>query len=71
MLNINEEVLNLAKQSESELEKIFKNIEDICLYNTAKVMQAFEKNRISETHFKATTGYGYDDIRKRGYRKSI
>lgn len=71
MLGIKDEIFNLATQSENELEYIFKNIDNICLKNTAKVMQAFEKNRISELHFIATTGYGYGDIRTRSNRKSI
>ncbi len=69
MLNINEKVIEIANESEKELEDVFKNIDNICLNNTAKVMQAFEKNRISEVHFKATTGYGYDDIGREAIEK--
>lgn len=45
----------------TELEPIFKNIDDICFYNSKKVLDAFHNNKLSETHFNGTTGYGYND----------
>lgn len=46
----------------TELEPIFKNIDDICFYNSKKVLDAFHNNKLSETHFNGTTGYGYNDL---------
>ena len=40
----------------------FKIIEDIAEYNQFKVQKAFIDNRISETHFGTSTGYGYGDL---------
>ena len=40
----------------------FLEIENICLYNSNKVLEAFRKNKVSEVHFNTTTGYGYNDI---------
>ena len=40
----------------------FSYYEDICLYNSNKVLEAFRKENISEIHFSSTTGYGYGDI---------
>ena len=40
----------------------FKLIDDICFYNSEKVLKAFQENSVSETHFNSTTGYGYNDI---------
>lgn len=40
----------------------FEKIDEITSYNSMKVLAAFTKNRVSETHFCASTGYGYDDI---------
>ena len=45
-----------------ELDKEFKKIDEICEYNSLKVLNAFWNNKLSEAHFSQTTGYGYDDI---------
>ena len=47
---------------EKELLEQYKQVDDICLFNSEKVLNAFKKNRLSENHFNMTTGYGYDDI---------
>lgn len=39
----------------------FKLIDDVCFYNSEKVLKAFQENSVSETHFNSTTGYGYND----------
>lgn len=61
MLNIKEETLKLIEDTEKELGQVFARVQDICLYNTKKVMDAFSNNKLSEVHFNGTTGYGYDD----------
>ena len=61
ILNISDEVIGLACECEEELQAKFEEVDNIALFNTAKVLKAFKNNRISDTHFKATTGYGYDD----------
>ena len=40
---------------------VFSNIDTITEYNQQKVLSAFIENRVSESHFTATTGYGYGD----------
>ena len=52
----------LVNKSEKELIEEFKNIDDICYYNSKKVLDAFQKNKVSEVHFNETTGYGYNDV---------
>ncbi|MGO3838129.1 MAG: aminotransferase class I/II-fold pyridoxal phosphate-dependent enzyme [Vagococcus sp.] len=37
-------------------------LQEIALSNQAKVLEAFRKNHLSESHFMASTGYGYDDL---------
>ena len=61
---ISEEILNIAKKAEKKIEEegIFKNIEEVCEYNSLKVLTAFQKNKVSDMHFNSTTGYGYGDI---------
>jgi len=46
---------------EDTLKDIFKNIDDICFFNSKKVLDAFHKNKLSESHLNGTTGYGYND----------
>ena len=59
---INEALEELSNQTETEIETELKKVEEICNYNSMKVLSAFQKNRLSEMHFNSTTGYGYDDI---------
>lgn len=60
--NISRQVANLCNEIEEEIAPHFKKIEDISRYNQYKVLKAFHKNHISESHFTPTTGYGYDDL---------
>lgn len=69
LLGISNKVIELAKECEEELQGRFEEVDNIALYNTSKVLKAFKNNRISDTHFKATTGYGYDDIGREAIEK--
>ena len=42
-------------------ENQFKNIDSVAEYNSQKVLSAFINHSISESHFAASTGYGYND----------
>ena len=59
---ISNELLTLAKETEESLQEEFKKINELCEYNSLKVLNAFQKYNISEIHFNSTTGYGYSDI---------
>ena len=59
---IDKRILELVSKSEKKIEHIFGKYEDICAYNQYKVLDAFQKNGISDRHFNWNTGYGYDDI---------
>ena len=61
-MGISNELVEKSKETEKELEPIFKQIDEVCEYNSLKVLKAFQDNRISDIHFNQTTGYGYDDI---------
>jgi len=58
MSQIKEEILNLSKKVEKELETIFKNVERICESNSEKVLNAFQECDLSEMHLNTSTGYG-------------
>ncbi len=62
LFGISDKVESLAKQSEEEIAEVFKEIDDISLYNQAKVLNAFSTENVSQVHFGKTTGYGYSDI---------
>ncbi|MCM1370367.1 MAG: methionine gamma-lyase family protein [Clostridium sp.] len=53
---------DMIKNAEENLKEEFKKIDEVCLYNSEKVLNAFRKYNVSETHFSSTTGYGYGDI---------
>ena len=69
IFGLSKKIINLANESEGTLQDKFKEIDDISLFNTAKVLKAFNENKISESHFNATTGYGYDDIGREAIEK--
>ena len=60
-MGISEEVLNIIEQAEAGTEEIFAGLDDIMAYNQYKVLDIFQKCRISDMHFGWNTGYGYDD----------
>jgi len=59
---ISEKVLNLVDSCEQEVRPLFNELDDIMTYNQYKVLDAFQKNSISDRHFSWNTGYGYDDM---------
>lgn len=61
-LQINDKVKVLAAQAQADIRPQFDRIDAIAEENTAKVLAAFQKHRVSEAHFAGTTGYGYDDL---------
>ena len=61
-IGISDNVVELSKKVEKDVEEVFKQIDEVCEYNTAKVLSAFQKYNISDMHFGSTTGYGYGDV---------
>lgn len=55
-------VFALAQEAENEIRPQFERIDRIAQQNTLKVMQAFQDNKVSDSCFAGTTGYGYDDV---------
>ena len=62
MIQIEDELIELSKQVEEEIKEEIKKVDEDCMYNSVKVLNAFHNNRISDLHFGSTTGYGYGDI---------
>ena len=61
MIDLNEAVLKLAERAEADLAPVFARIDAIARENTARMLSAFQENRVSAACFAGTTGYGYDD----------
>ena len=57
----NEELNILTSRAEAELAPIFAEIDENSYPRTADVLSAFEKHRVSDACFAASSGYGYDD----------
>ena len=57
-----EKILKIAQDAEIALKPVFEKIDNISFENTKRVLNAFRENRIAESMFAGTTGYGYDDI---------
>ena len=55
------DIETIVNSEESLLTKEFNLIDEICFYNSNKVLKAFKENKVSETDFNSTTGYGYND----------
>ena len=62
--NIDKDLLELANQADNELKDIYKTIDETCLYNSDRILNAFIKNNVSYTDFAEMNGYGnYDSGR--------
>ena len=61
---IDQDLLDLAKQSENELKDIYAKVDEQCLINSNKVLSAFIENQVSYSDFSDINGYGnYDEGR--------
>ena len=57
-----ETLLRLADDCERAAAEAFRRIDRTAAAVTAKVMEAFRRNRLSASHFAGGSGYGYDDL---------
>ncbi|MGB8455047.1 MAG: methionine gamma-lyase family protein [Anaerocolumna sp.] len=60
--SIDETILNYCEEIENSLKERFYEIDKVAEYNQLKVLKAMQDNRVSDIHFAATTGYGYNDL---------
>lgn len=57
----NLEALNFVNEVEKECQPIFEKLEDICLYNQKKMLNAFRDANVNLSDIASSTGYGNDD----------
>ena len=60
--DISEKIKKIAEDTEKELTASFLEIEQISEANQYKVLQSFIKNKVSESDFFASSGYGYNEM---------
>lgn len=59
---IRPQVYEMAQRAEDACRARFAEIDRVAEQNTRRVMEAFQDNRVSDSCFSGTTGYGYDDL---------
>ena len=65
-LQISEKTVQLVMEAEKDCREEFAKIDEVEYKNSLKVLSSFHKNEITESHFNATTGYGYNDLGRDG-----
>ena len=54
-------LLEWADVAEEQVIPMFRSLDKIAERNQWKVIQAFQRHRVSDFHFNGSTGYGYND----------
>jgi cystathionine beta-lyase family protein involved in aluminum resistance len=60
--NIDNRTLDLYEKALEDVKDQFQHYDEIREYNQMKVLNAMQQERISDSHFTNSTGYGYGDI---------
>lgn len=61
-MGIPQSVMELSNEILESLKDRFDKLDEITQYNQLKVLKAMQDNKLSDIHFAATTGYGYNDL---------
>ena len=61
-MGISDKVYEFGKEILDGLKTRFEAIDEIAEYNQMKVLNAMQECKVSDIHFAATTGYGYNDL---------
>lgn len=61
-LGIDGETYDYGTEIEASLKERFEKIDETVEYNQMKVISAMQRNKVSDIHFAATSGYGYNDL---------
>ncbi|WP_040306376.1 aminotransferase class I/II-fold pyridoxal phosphate-dependent enzyme, partial [Caloramator australicus] len=60
--NFSPVAIEIADKALKDVEKYFNEIDQIKEYNQIKVLKAMQDEKLSDSHFTYSTGYGYGDI---------
>lgn len=61
-LGISKQVLDFCTEIDERLQDRFKEFDEKAEYNQLKVIKAMQEARVSDVHFSASSGYGYNDL---------
>ena len=61
-MGISEEVFDFCEKICTKLTDRFKKVDETAEINQLKVLKAMQKNKVSDIHFAASSGYGYNDL---------
>ncbi|MGM0901939.1 MAG: aminotransferase class I/II-fold pyridoxal phosphate-dependent enzyme [Bacillota bacterium] len=61
-LNSGAKLEPLVQEIEQQIAVVHKKMDEMIDTNQFRVLQSFQKHRVSDSHFIPSTGYGYDDI---------
>ena len=61
-MGISKEVYDYSEEICESLKERFDGLDEIARFNQLKVLKAMQDNKVSDIHFSATTGYGYNDL---------
>lgn len=62
MEDFNQELIDKITIADEKIVSARNAMQEVALFNQAKVLKAFRKEHVSESHFAMSTGYGYDDL---------
>ena len=60
---------SIIEAVDNKIGSVYRGLEEISLGNHKKVLDAFHEARVSEYHFKGSTGYGYGDAGREAVEK--
>ena len=61
-IGISSQIYQFGEKICDSLKNRFTEIDEVAEYNQLKVLTALQKNKVSDIHFAATSGYGYNDL---------
>jgi cystathionine beta-lyase family protein involved in aluminum resistance len=61
MTTFSEEILTIRNQALQQSLSLFTIVDEISEKNTIKVLEAFRRHKVSDYHFRTTSGYAYND----------
>ena len=60
-MGISPQVASFVGEVEKSIADILAKVDEVAAFNQAKILDAMQKSRLSDTHFNNSTGYGYHD----------
>lgn len=61
LMQVSRDIVNIIEEAEKEVKKRHEEISSTVLYNQAKVLKAFQIEKVSDDCFYSHEGYGYND----------